>query len=343
VRWAQSVDVQILRKVTEFLLPGLACPCCGAVTFAGPPPGLHAGSVSYGPILNATAVLLSTYGNVHAERSAQLIGMLLGAEVSAGRVDKAVARMDSRLRGVGFDEAMAVALAADETPVNVLDKTPVRGRRERPGGQGREGRSGRVAARADRPAPRRPPHAAAGHRLPPQGQRRGRDPGRLRREPHHRRVHRLPAPSLPDLRHPAVLPARHPQMQGRHETRPRRRPELGALACWLRDYKEQVFLFTRDFSTDWTDNISERGAKAAKRHQAVSGYWHTRPPSPTGAACAATSSPPPPTPSPHSMPSETHSPENPGYRHCPPSADTNSRHPVNGHIDTGRALSSIVG
>jgi hypothetical protein len=34
-------------------------------------------------------------------------------------------------------------------------------------------------------------------------------------------------------------------------------------------------LFTRDFSVDWTNNVSERGAKAAKRHQAVSGYWHS--------------------------------------------------------------------
>jgi len=64
-RWAQVVDVEILRKVTEWLLPGLACPCCGTVTFAEPPPGLHAGSVSYGPVLNA-AVLLSAYGNVPA-------------------------------------------------------------------------------------------------------------------------------------------------------------------------------------------------------------------------------------------------------------------------------------
>ena len=47
-----------------------------------------------------------------------------------------------------------------------------------------------------------------------------------------------------------------------------------ALGCWLRDYKEQVFLFTRDFAVNWTNNVSERGAKAAKRHQAVSGYWH---------------------------------------------------------------------
>ena len=48
-----------------------------------------------------------------------------------------------------------------------------------------------------------------------------------------------------------------------------------ALGCWLRDYKEQVFLFTRDFSVDWTNSVSERGAKAAKRRQAVSGYWHS--------------------------------------------------------------------
>ena len=47
-----------------------------------------------------------------------------------------------------------------------------------------------------------------------------------------------------------------------------------ALGCWLREYKEQVFLFTRDFAVDWTTNVAERGAKAAKRHQAVSGYWH---------------------------------------------------------------------
>jgi len=47
-----------------------------------------------------------------------------------------------------------------------------------------------------------------------------------------------------------------------------------ALGCWLRDDKEQVFLFTRDFAVDWTTNVAERGAKAAKRHQAVCGYWH---------------------------------------------------------------------
>jgi hypothetical protein len=128
-QWAQVIDVKILRGVTEFLLPGLVCPCCGAVTFAGPPPGLHAGAVTYGPVLNAAAVLMSCHGNVPAERSAQLIGMLLGTEVSAGWAGKAVARVSAQLGKAGFDDAMRAALAAedvlaaDETPVNVLDKT----------------------------------------------------------------------------------------------------------------------------------------------------------------------------------------------------------------------------
>jgi hypothetical protein len=129
-RWAQVIDIEILRKVTEVLLPGLACGDCGTVTHAAPPPGFHAGAVAYGPVLNAAAVLMSCYGNVPAERAARLIGMLTGQDVSAGWVDKAVARMNDGLRAAGFDEAMIAALAAesvlaaDETPVSVVDKTP---------------------------------------------------------------------------------------------------------------------------------------------------------------------------------------------------------------------------
>ena len=128
-RWAQVIDVEIIRKVIEWALPGLLCPCCGAVTFAEAPPGAHAGAVSYGAALNAAAVLLSGYGNVPPERAAHVMGMLLGVPVSAGWVDKAAARVAARLGKAGFDEAMIAALtaeevlAADETPVNVLDKT----------------------------------------------------------------------------------------------------------------------------------------------------------------------------------------------------------------------------
>jgi transposase len=57
--WAQVIDVRVVRAVTEVLLPGLSCPCCGTATFAEPPPGAHAGAVSYGPVLNAAAVVLT--------------------------------------------------------------------------------------------------------------------------------------------------------------------------------------------------------------------------------------------------------------------------------------------
>jgi hypothetical protein len=66
---------------------------------------------------------------VPPERSAQVIAMLLGIPVSAGFVDKAAARVSDQLGRAGFEEAMLAALAgedvlaADETPVNVLDGT----------------------------------------------------------------------------------------------------------------------------------------------------------------------------------------------------------------------------
>ena len=127
-RWAQVIDVEVLRTATEWALPGLQCPCCKTVTFAEPPPGAHAGSVSYGPVLNAAAVVLTAYGNVPPERAAQVMAMLLGVPVSPGWVDKASARLAAQLGKAAFDEAMLAALAgekalaADETPVNVLDK-----------------------------------------------------------------------------------------------------------------------------------------------------------------------------------------------------------------------------
>lgn len=127
-RWAQVIDVRVVRAVTEVLLPGLTCPCCGTATFAEPPPGAHAGAVSYGPVLNAAAVVLTAHGNVPPERAARLIGMLLGPEVSAGWVDRASSRLSARLGAAGFEEAMLAALpsektlAADETPVSVLDR-----------------------------------------------------------------------------------------------------------------------------------------------------------------------------------------------------------------------------
>jgi hypothetical protein len=349
-RWAQVIDIGIIRTVTEILLPGLACSGCGAVTHAAPPPGFHAGSVSYGPVLNAAAVLLSCYGNVPAERSARLIGMLTGQDVSAGWVDKAVARMSAGLQAAGFDEAMLAALAAegvlaaDETPVNVLDKTPLPAPEPGPAGAGEADPEDKPGTKEAAGAPhvlivttpdgrltflqalasRRKgsvgggiPAAFAGYLMTDgyTGYQHllGRIAGIQQCSQHiirrARAVQKLGPGGVQDwaghiitiLRdaHQAVEEARargstsldQQVLDDLHErydtavTSGRTRNRLRdwhdgnhpgyALACWLRDYKEQVFLFTRDFAVGWTNNVSERGAKKAKRHQAVSGYWHT--------------------------------------------------------------------
>jgi hypothetical protein len=58
-------------------------------------------------------VLLSSYGNVPSERTANLIGMLLGIPVSPGFVDLATERLDSRLQAAGFDYVVAIRAAPD--------------------------------------------------------------------------------------------------------------------------------------------------------------------------------------------------------------------------------------
>jgi Transposase IS66 family len=87
---------------------------------------LHRGS---DVTLNTAAVVLTAYGNVPPERAAQVMAMLLGVPVSPGWVDKASARLAAQLGKAGFGDAMLAALAgekalaADETPVNVLDNS----------------------------------------------------------------------------------------------------------------------------------------------------------------------------------------------------------------------------
>jgi transposase len=346
-RWAQVIDVKIIRTVTEWALPGLSCPGCGTVTFAAPPAGAHQGAVSYGPVLNAAAVLLSCYGNVPPERAAQVMGMLLGIPVSAGWVDKAAARVSAQLGRAGFDDAMIAALtaeqvlAADETPVNVMDKTvpsaAVPQEREEADPEEKEGKAaagaphvlitrtpdGRLtflqaigSRRKDAIAGGLPArftgylitdgYAGYQHLL-------GRLAGIQQCAAHVirrcRAVTKLGPGSLQDwagdiitiLReaHEAVTAARArgdtaldqqvlDELRERYDTAAAfgmthnrlRDWDTGnhpgyALAAWLRAYREQVFLFTRNFAVDWTNNVSERGAKAAKRHQAVSGYWHS--------------------------------------------------------------------
>ena len=343
--WAQVVDVQVTRTVTEWTLPGLRCPCCGTATIAVPPPGAHAGSVSYGPALNAAAVVLASYGNVPPERAAHVMDMLLGVPVSAGWVDKAGVRLSRQLEQAGFEAAMGAALAAepvlaaDETPVNVLAP----GTAPQAAGQDEDAPEG-----GEKPAPgaphvlvirtpderltwlqalgsRRKEDVTAGvpalftgflitdgykayQRLLPQLAgiqqccqhviRRCRavtklGPGSLQswaadvisilREAHQaveearaRGDTALDPEPLAKLRQrydeAAAFGITHNRLRDWHDGN---HPGY-ALGCWLQEYKEQVWLFTREFAVEWTTNSAERAVKGPKRHQAVSGYWHTQ-------------------------------------------------------------------
>jgi hypothetical protein len=347
-RRAQVIDVEVIRKSAEWTLPGLLGPGCGTVTFAVPPPGLHAGAVCYGPVLNAAAVLLSAYGNVPSERSARLIGMLPGTGVSPGWAGKAPARVNAQLKAAGFDEAIAAALAAgdvlaaDGTPVNVLDRTPLPAPEPEdaagadPGEKGGKAGAGAphvliiktpdgrltslpaLASRRKGSIGAGIPAGFAGHLMTDgytayqhllesriagirqccqhitRRARAGQKPGpggaqdwtgdiiailgqahRAVEDARARGSTALDPKVLDDLRERYDTAVRsgmiHNRLRAWHEgNHPGYAP-----ACWLRDCKEQVFLFTRDFSVDWTNNVSERGAKAARRHQAVSGYWHS--------------------------------------------------------------------
>lgn len=61
----------------------------------------------------------------------------------------------------------------------------------------------------------------------------------------------------------------------RHRDWPKGNHPGYTLAKRLHDKAEQVWTFTTDFKIPWTNNASEQALKDPKRHQAVSGYWHT--------------------------------------------------------------------
>jgi hypothetical protein len=168
------------------------------------------------PALNAAAVLFTAYGNVPLERAASLIGTLLGADVSAGWIDKASARLSAMLGKAGLDEVMLAApaardvLTADETPVSVMDSHKGKALPENKAEANPEDKDGKAPADA--------PHVL---------------------------IVRSSDGLLSWL---TAIASRRKAQDGNH---------LGySLATWLRDYKEQVLLFTWDFRVDWTNNVT---------------------------------------------------------------------------------------
>jgi transposase len=330
--WGQVWDIPPVRlEKVHWLLPKRRCGNCGKVTTADPPHG-QAGTVVYGPNVNAAAVLLGSEGNVPAERTAMLMAALLGAPVSAGFVARAHERLAQRLEAAGFDEAMKTALraeqalCADETPVNVISNT---------------GEDGTVLAGSPQVVTVRTPderlvwYAATPSRSAGaikglgvmDGYR-----GVLVRDDyagwaqfdaqlagvqqccqhlarHLNGVHAL----HPHWQHWAeevrqVLGEAHRVVQeaiaaGRTQLDPELLASLrqrydqavhwGEITNRLRDWDDgknhpgyvlarrlkakagQVWLFTGNFAVPWTNNASEQAIKGPKRHQAVSGYWHS--------------------------------------------------------------------
>jgi transposase len=85
VSWAQVWDIlPIVMEKAHYLLPRQRC-SCGRTTTATPPLGT-AGTVTYGPNINAAAILLASEGNVPLERTTLLMASLLGTPVSTGFV-----------------------------------------------------------------------------------------------------------------------------------------------------------------------------------------------------------------------------------------------------------------
>jgi transposase len=331
--WAQVWDVRVTREVTEWALPGRACPCCGTVTVAAAPADAQAGSVSYGPALNAAAVVLTAYGNVPPERAAQVMDMLLGVPVSAGFVDKASARLSARLEDARFDDAMGAALAAepvlaaDESPVNVLARDtdpgtgleapgaphilvirtpaerltwlqPLDSRRKEDVTAPLESFAGYLITDGYKAYQRLLPQLAGIQQCTAHVIRRCRSvtklgPGGLQSWAGDViTILREARQAVREARargHTAVDPEQLEKLRERYDeaaafgvTHNRLRDRDGGgnhpgytLGCWLQQYKEQVWPFTCEFAVDWTNNSSERAVKSAKRHQAVSGYWHT--------------------------------------------------------------------
>lgn len=330
--WAQVWDTPpISLEKVHYLLPRRRCGGCGKTTTAAPPFGV-AGTVVYGPHVNAAAILLGVEGNVPVERTAMLMATLLGAPVSTGFVARALAGFAERLAAAGFDEAMTTALraedvlCADETPTNVIHKdTDAHG-------EPVAGSPHAVTVRT--PDARLVWYAPIGSRsktaLTGLGVLEGYT-GYLVRDDYvgwHQFDAQLAGVQqciAHLIRHAKGVLELHPTQQkwagevievlcqaaaavsaaqsaGHDQLDPHLLAELRTrydeavswgiatnrhrdwargnhpghnLATRLADKTEQVWLFTHNLAVPWTNNASEQALKGPKRHQVVSGYWHT--------------------------------------------------------------------
>jgi len=314
----------------HYLLPRRRCGC-GRTTTAAPPCGAP-GNVTYGPNINAAAILLASEGNVPLERTAALMAMMQGVPVSVGFVARALERFAQRLAAAGFDDAMKAALraedvlCADETPTNVISKNTDEHGAPLPGSP--------HAVTVRTPDARLVWYAAMGsrsktdiaglgvldgyagylvrddyvgwHQFDPQlaGVQQciahliRHAKGVLELHPTQqkwagevitvlREANTAAVAATADGRDhldPRLLADLHQRYDkavgwgittNRHRAWPKGNHPGYNLATRLADKTDQVWTFTRNLAVPWTNNASEQAVKDPKRHQTVSGYWHT--------------------------------------------------------------------
>jgi len=332
VSWAQVWDLPpIVMEKVHYLLPRRRCGCCGKITTSAPPFGA-AGNVTYGPNVNAAAILLASEGNVPLERTAHLMAALLGAPVSTGFVARALERLAARLGAAGFDEAMKTALRAeevlcgDETPTNVIRRDtdehgqPVAGSPHAvtvrtpdarlvwyaPIGSRSKTSLAALGVLADyagylvrddyaswhqfdaqlagvqQCAAHLIRHAKGVLELHPTQQKWAgevitvlREAAAAVTEATTKQRDHLDPQLLTDLRQRYDHAVRWDITTNRHRDWPKGNHPGYNLATRLHDKTDQVWTFTPNLAVPWTNNASEQALKGPKRHQAVSGYWHT--------------------------------------------------------------------
>jgi transposase len=120
----QVIDTPVVTAaVTQYDGHAVRC-CCGQVRLAAPPDGSgQAGTVTYGPNLQAWAVFLLVMHHVPVERCADVIGALTGTRPSDGFVHAMIARAARAVRwACMLIRALVITagvLCADETPIRV--------------------------------------------------------------------------------------------------------------------------------------------------------------------------------------------------------------------------------
>jgi hypothetical protein len=120
----QLMDTPVVTAVlTQYDEHAVACRC-GRVHVAAPPAGAgEAGTVTYGPNMQAWCVFLLVMHHVPVERCAGIIEALTGTRPSDGFVHGMLARAAKAVRGVNMlIRALVITasvLCADETPIRV--------------------------------------------------------------------------------------------------------------------------------------------------------------------------------------------------------------------------------